>query len=112
VIPAPTIQEFCVRTVRVPMEEPHRTAAALGPTADLIRNIEPLLKGEPLAPLEIEARLALARCDATSLVRLQGGIENPPRAYGAVGFNCVGVPRLGCGAGGEWDEQAIGRCAA
>jgi mandelate racemase len=73
----PTIQELRVRTVRVPMCEPHRTAsgivtesplvltdiitsegvvghsilftytaAALGPTADLIPNLEPLLQGE------------------------------------------------------------------
>src|SRR5271169_867988 len=85
----PTVRELRVRTVRVPMQEPHRTAsgalaesplalidvitseglaghgivftytaAALQPTADLIRNIEPLLKGEPLAPAEIERKLA------------------------------------------------------
>src|SRR5580693_3369094 len=85
----PIIQELRVRAVRVPMQEPHRTAsgtvaesplalidvvtdegvtghgivftytpAALGPTADLIRNFEPLLKGEPLAPGEIERKLA------------------------------------------------------
>ena len=85
----PAIREVRVRTVRVPMQEPHRTAsgivaesplvltdvitdqgvighsivftstaAALAPTADLIRNLEPLLKGEPLAPVEIDRNLA------------------------------------------------------
>src|SRR5271170_7838468 len=82
---APLIRELRVRTVRVPLAEPHRTAsgvvsesplvltdvvtddgilghsiiftytvAALQPTADLIRNFEPLVKGEPLAPAELE----------------------------------------------------------
>ena len=86
---SPTIRELRVRTVRVPLTEPHRTAsgvvaesplvltdaitasgivgrsiaftytsAALEATANLIRNIEPLLKGEPLAPAEIEQKLA------------------------------------------------------
>src|ERR1700728_1771385 len=89
------------------------TAAALGPTADLIRNFEPLLKGEPLAPGEIERKLArrfrllgtqglggmalagidmalwdaLARSHNTSLLRLLGGAEKPVRAYGAVGYD-------------------------
>ena len=92
------------------------TAAALQPTADLIRNFEPLLKGEPLAPLELEQKLArrfrllgtqglvgmalagidmalwdaLARCHNTSLVRLLGGVEKPVRAYGAVGYDGIG----------------------
>ncbi len=139
-----TIRELRVRTVRVPMQEPHRTAsgivaesplvltdvvtsggvighsivftytaAALGPTADLIRNLEPLLKGEQLAPAEIERRLArrfrllgtqglvgmalagvdmalwdaLARTHSTSLARLLGGVEKPLPAYGAVGYD-------------------------
>jgi len=89
------------------------TAAALGPTADLIRNFEPLLKGEQLAPGEIERKLArrfrllgtqglvgmalagidmalwdaLARSHNTSLARLLGGVEKPVRAYGAVGYD-------------------------
>jgi len=144
--PLPTVRELRVRTVRVPMQEPHRTAsgtvaesplvltdiitsegivghsivftytpAALGPTAELIRNIEPLLKGEPLAPVEIESKLArrfrllgtkglvgmalagidmalwdaLARSHSTSLVRLLGGAEKPIRAYGAIGYDGV-----------------------
>ena len=139
-----TIRELRVRTVRVPMEQPHRTAsgvvtesplvltdviteegisghsiiftyttAALEPTAALVRNFEPLVKGEPVAPHELEQRLsrkfrllgtqglvgmalaaidmalwdALARRHETSLVRLLGGIEKPLRAYGAVGYD-------------------------
>jgi uncharacterized membrane protein (DUF4010 family) len=34
------------------------TPAALKPTAELIRNVETLVKGEPLAPAEIELLLA------------------------------------------------------
>src|SRR5438874_2618472 len=34
------------------------TPAALGPTAELIRNTETLVKGEALAPAEIEQKLA------------------------------------------------------
>jgi mandelate racemase len=89
------------------------TPAALGPTAELIRNIEPLVKGEPLAPAELENKLAkrfrllgtqglvgmalagidmalwdaLARSHNTSLTRLLGGVEKPLRAYGAVGYD-------------------------
>ena len=32
--------------------------AALKPTADLVRNLEPLIAGEPLAPADIEQKLA------------------------------------------------------
>jgi mandelate racemase len=142
----PIVQELRVRTVRVPMPEPHRTAsgivtesplvlidvitdqgitghsivftytaAALQPTADLIRNIEPLIKGDPLAPREIEQKLArrfrllgtrglvgmalagidmalwdaTARIHNTSLTRLLGGVEKPLRAYGPVGYDGV-----------------------
>ena len=141
-----TIRELRVRTVCVPMREPHRTAsgivaesplvltdavtdegvaghsivftytrAALGPTADLIRNFEPLVKGEPLAPREIERNLArkfrllgtqglvgmalaaidmalwdaLARSRETSLVHLLGGAEKPVKAYAAIGYDGV-----------------------
>ena len=89
------------------------TAAALGPTAELIRNFAPLVEGEALAPVEIERKLtarfrllgtqglvgialaaldmaawdALARTHATSLVRLLGGVERPIRAYGAIGYD-------------------------
>ena len=143
---SPTIQEFRVRTVRVPMAEPHQTAsgvitesplvltdvitdsgisghslvftytpAALKPTAELIQNLEVLVKGEVLAPAEIEQKLAkrfrllgtqglvgmalaaidmalwdaLARTHSLPLVRLLGGVEKPVRAYGAVGYDGV-----------------------
>ena len=143
---SPTIIEFKVRAVRVPMTEPHRTAggvitesplvltdivtdtgitghsmvftytpAALKPTAELICNLEPLVKGELLAPIEIEQKLAnrfrllgtqglvgialaaidmalwdaLARVHGVPLVRLLGGAEKPLRPYGAVGYDGV-----------------------
>lgn len=91
------------------------TPAALKPTAELIQNFEMLVKGESLAPIEIEQKLAkrfrllgtqglvgialsaidmalwdaLARSHGTSLVRLLGGIEKPIPAYGAVGYDGV-----------------------
>jgi len=95
------------------------TATALQSTADLIRNLEPLLKGEQLTPGDIEHKLAgrfrllgtqgligmalagidmalwdaFARSHDTSLVRLLGGVEKPLRAYGAVGYE--GASRSG-----------------
>lgn len=91
------------------------TAAALGPTAELIRNFESLVVGEVLAPTEIEQALsrkfrllgaqglvgialaaidmalwdALARAQQLPLVQLLGGKERPIRAYGAVGYDGV-----------------------
>ena len=91
------------------------TAAALKPTADLIKNLEPLIQGECLAPVEIEKNLAnrlrllgtqglvgmalsaidmalwdgLARSHNISLVSLLGGKEKPIPAYGAVGYDGV-----------------------
>jgi mandelate racemase len=91
------------------------TAAALKPTADLIRNLEPLIKGDVLAPAEIEQKLsrrfrllgtqglvgialsaidmalwdALARSHGVPLVRLLGGVAKPIPAYGAVGYDGV-----------------------
>jgi mandelate racemase len=151
---SPTIQEFRVRVVRVPMAEPHQTAsgvvaesplvltdiitdagisgnsmlftytpAALKPTAELIRNLEPLVKGEPLAPAEIEQKLskrfrllgtqglvgmaiaavdmalwdALARVHGLPLVSLLGGVSKPIRTYGAVGYDGV----IGCARAAE-----------
>jgi mandelate racemase len=87
--------------------------AALGPTADLIRNIEPLIQGDDLAPAAIAEKLArrfrllgtqglvgmalagidmalwdaLARLHDTSLARLLGGVERLTPAYGAVGYD-------------------------
>jgi len=91
------------------------TPAALKPTAELIRNFEPLVKDEPLAPAATAQKLAarfrllgtqglvgialaaidmalwdaLARSHDTSLVRLLGGVEKPIPAYGAVGYDGV-----------------------
>lgn len=89
------------------------TAMALKPLADFVRNLEPLLIGNSLAPVELEQRLAsrfrllgtqglvgmalaaidmalwdaLARTHGTSLIRLLGGTEKPVPAYGAVGYD-------------------------
>jgi len=89
------------------------TAAALKPTAELVRNLEPLVKGQLLAPAELENTLsrrfrllgtqglvgialaaidmavwdAMARVNHLPLVRLLGGLPKPVRAYGAVGYD-------------------------
>lgn len=91
------------------------TPAALEPTAALIRNMEPLVSGMPLAPVAVERALAArflllgtkglvgmalaaidmavwdahARVHATPLVRLLGGVPRPIRCYGAVGYDGV-----------------------
>jgi mandelate racemase len=91
------------------------TPAALKPTAELIQNCETLVRGDMLAPAEIEQKLAkrfrllgtqglvgmalaaidmalwdaLARVYRMPLVRLLGGVEKPSRAYGAVGYDGV-----------------------
>ena len=91
------------------------TLAALKPTADLIVNLETLIKGDPLAPAATAQKLAkrfrllgpqglvgmalsaidmalwdaLARSHSTSLVRLLGATEKPVPAYGAVGYDGV-----------------------
>lgn len=91
------------------------TPAALKPTAELIQNIEALIKGDLLAPAEIEQKLAkrfrllgtqglvgmalaaidmalwdgLARAHDMSIIRLLGGVEKSVRAYGAVGYDGV-----------------------
>ena len=89
------------------------TPAALQPTAELVRNLEPLVKGDPLAPANTEEKLARrfrllgpqglvgmalaavdmalwdaqARLLCVSLARLLGGAEKPVPAYGAVGYD-------------------------
>ncbi|MET0683615.1 MAG: enolase C-terminal domain-like protein [Casimicrobiaceae bacterium] len=89
------------------------TPMALQPVAELVRNFEALIKGEALAPAEIEPKLArrfrllgtqglvgialaaidmalwdaLARSHRTSLARLLGGVEKAVPAYGAVGYD-------------------------
>jgi mandelate racemase len=91
------------------------TTAALGPTAEMVRNVAPTVTGEPLAPAEIEQRLAkrfrllgtqglvgmalagidmalwdaLARVHGLPLVRLLGGSPKPVRCYGAVGYDGI-----------------------
>jgi mandelate racemase len=89
------------------------TRAALKPTASLIQNLEPLLKGQPMAPAALSEMLSkrfrllgtqglvgialaavdmaiwdgLARAQNLSLVRLLGGTARAIRAYGAVGYD-------------------------
>lgn len=89
------------------------TSAALKPLADLIVNLEPLVKGQALAPVEIADALAArfrllgthglvgmalagidmalwdaeARLHGVSLARLLGSVEKPLEAYGAVGYD-------------------------
>jgi mandelate racemase len=91
------------------------TALALQPTAELVRNMAPLVVGEALAPADLERRLArlflllggqglvgialaaidmalwdaLARTHGVPLVGLLGGIARPIRCYGAVGYDGV-----------------------
>jgi mandelate racemase len=89
------------------------TPAALKPTAEFVKNLEPLVLGEELAPAAIEQKLArrfrllgtqglvgmalaavdmalwdaLARSQGMPLVRLLGGAPKPVPAYGAVGYD-------------------------
>ena len=106
------------------------TPAALKPVAELLRNFEALVIGEPLAPAEIAQKLiarfrllgtqglvgialaaidmalwdALARSHRTSLVRLLGGVEKPVPAYGAIGYDGVdGSARTG----GDWAKRGF-----
>lgn len=106
------------------------TPAALGPTAELIRNCEALIKGDEIAPAEVERKLAarfrllgtqglvgmalaaidmalwdaLARSHGVSLVRLLGGVERPIPAYGGIGYDGP----IECGrVAGEWAERGF-----
>lgn len=89
------------------------TPAALGPTAELVRNIGKTLAGEPVAPREMADRLAkrfrllgtkglvgmalaaidmalwdvLARSMEVPLCELLGGTPRALQAYGAVGYD-------------------------
>jgi mandelate racemase len=91
------------------------TKAALQPTTELLKNLEPLILAAALAPKEINQNLtrrfrllgtqglvgmalaaidmalwdALARTNGTSLVRLLGGVEKSVPAYGAIGYDDV-----------------------
>jgi mandelate racemase len=105
-------------------------AATLKPMASLIQNLEPLIQGEPLAPVTIELKLAstfrlmgtqgligmamagidmalwdaLARSYEMPLARLLGGVEKPIPAYGGVGHDGVdGSAR----AAAAWVEQGL-----
>jgi mandelate racemase len=106
------------------------TRSALGPTAELIRNLESLIQGELLAPVAIEQELsrrfrllgtqglvgmalaavdmalwdALARRHGTSLVRLLGGVERRLQAYGAVGYD---GPRACAQTAEEWASRGF-----
>ena len=106
------------------------TAAALGPTAELVRNCAALIKGDSLAPAAVEAKLsarfrllgtqglvgialaaidmalwdALARAHDTSLVRLLGGVERPIPAYGGVGYDGA---EESARAAVEWAERGF-----
>ena len=89
------------------------TAAALGPVAELVANLEPLVKGQPLAPealsrglltrfrllgthglvgmaisaIDMAAWDALARSRETALCRLLGAAPRPIPAYGGIGYD-------------------------
>lgn len=93
------------------------TTAALKPVAELITNLEEFIRGEPLAPLEVEQKLsgrfrllgtkglvgiaiaaidmalwdALARSHGASLLELLGGVAKPIPAYGAIGYDGAAV---------------------
>src|SRR5262245_33074526 len=106
------------------------TPAALKPTAELIRNVEAIVKGDALAPAEIEQKLArrfrllgtqglvgialaaidmalwdaMARVHGMPLVTLLGGVAKPLRCYGAVGYDGA----EGCAKGaGRWAERGF-----
>lgn len=106
------------------------TPAALKPTAELIRNLEPLVKDEALAPLDVEQKLAkrfrllgtqglvgmalaaidmalwdaLARVHEMSRVQLLGGSAKAVRPYGAIGYDGV----EGCARAAEaWAQRGF-----
>ena len=103
---------------------------ALEPTGDLIRNLTPLLTGQPLDPealaellgrrfrllgtqglvgmalaaIDMAAWDALARLHGVSLVRLLAGTERAVRAYGAIGYDgAEGAAR----AAEEWARRGF-----
>lgn len=106
------------------------TPAALGPTAELIRNCGEFIKGDAVAPIEVERKLTgrfrllgvqglvgmaiaaidmalwdvVARSHSTSLVRLLGGVERPIPAYGGVGYD---GPVESAKVAAEWAERGF-----
>jgi len=105
-------------------------ALALKPVALLVKGLEPLVAGQPLAPLAIERLLAqrfrllgpqgltgiamaaidmavwdaLARAQGLPLARLLGGTLKPIPAYGAVGYD--GAAGSACVAG-DWAQRGF-----
>ncbi|MCC7276407.1 MAG: mandelate racemase [Alphaproteobacteria bacterium] len=106
------------------------TPAALLPTAALIKNLEPLIAGEVVAPLAIAHRLAprlrllgaqgltgiamaavdmaawdaLARAAALPLFRLLGAAARPTPVYGAVGYEGA---RGSAATAARWRDRGI-----
>ncbi|HEX4612850.1 MAG TPA: enolase C-terminal domain-like protein [Urbifossiella sp.] len=106
------------------------TPAALRPTAELVRNLEPLVVGQPLAPAALEQALArrfrllgtqglvgmalaavdmalwdaLARAHGLPLVRLLGGAAKPVRCYGTVGYD---GPEGSARSAARWAERGF-----
>src|SRR5829696_6008697 len=106
------------------------TTAALKPTARLIQNLEALIEGDELAPVEIEQKLAkrfrllgtqglvgiamaaidmalwdaMARLHSVSLVSLLGGVPKTIPVYAGIGYDGV----EGCAAQAErWAARGI-----
>jgi mandelate racemase len=95
------------------------TPLALKPVVQLLQNLSEFLKGDPVAPLELDARLqrtfrllgasgfagmamagidmaawdALARAQGLPLVRLLGAEPKPVRAYNSNGLGIIGAAR-------------------
>jgi mandelate racemase len=106
------------------------TPAALKPTAELVKNMESLIIGDALAPLEVEQKLskrfrllgtqglvgiaiaaidmavwdAFARWHKTSLFGLLGGVAKPVPAYGAVGYD---GPEICARVAATWAERGF-----
>lgn len=106
------------------------TRSALKPTADLLKAMEPLVQGQPLAPREIEQNLAgrfrllgtqglvgmalsaidmavwdaLARSAQKSLVNLLGSVSKPIPVYGAVGYDGI---EGSASVARQWAEQGF-----
>ena len=95
------------------------TPLALAPVVQVLANLEPLLAGQPVAPLEMDRMLrarfrllgakgvvgmalagidmaawdARARAQALPLVRLLGGVPRPVPAYNSGGLGMIGPAR-------------------